>query len=82
MVSRALDVVRVVKHALFTPVRNFSGGNQQKIAVAKWLLAKAHVCCCTIRREDRCRHQDRNLPFIRRYTEAGGAVLLLLHRDS
>lgn len=76
MVLRALDVVRVVKHALFTPVRNFSGGNQQKIAVAKWLLAKTHVLLLY----DPTRGIDVGTKteiyqLIRRYADAGGAVL-------
>lgn len=76
MVSRALDVVKVAKRALFSPVRNFSGGNQQKIAVAKWLLTNTRVLLLY----DPTRGIDVGTKteiyhLIRRYSEAGGAVL-------
>ena len=76
MVLRALNVVRVVKHALFTPVRNFSGGNQQKIAVAKWLLARTRVLLLY----DPTRGIDVGTKteiyhLVRRYADAGGVVL-------
>jgi ribose transport system ATP-binding protein len=75
-VSRALDVVKVVRRALWSPVRNFSGGNQQKIAVAKWLLTNSRVLLLY----DPTRGIDVGTKteiyhLIRRYTEAGGAVL-------
>jgi ribose transport system ATP-binding protein len=76
MVSRALDVVKVISRAIFTPVRNFSGGNQQKIAVAKWLLANTRVLLLY----DPTRGIDVGTKaeiyhLIRRYAEAGGGVL-------
>jgi ribose transport system ATP-binding protein len=76
MVSRALDVVKVAKRALWSPVRNFSGGNQQKIAVAKWLLANTRVLLLY----DPTRGIDVGTKteiyhLIRRYSESGGAVL-------
>jgi ribose transport system ATP-binding protein len=76
-VSRVLDVVKVVKRALWSPVRNFSGGNQQKIAVAKWLLTNSRVLLLY----DPTRGIDVGTKteiyhLIRRYTEAGGAALL------
>jgi ribose transport system ATP-binding protein len=76
-VSRVLDVVQVVKRALWSPVRNFSGGNQQKIAVAKWLLTNSRVLLLY----DPTRGIDVGTKteiyhLIRRYTEAGGAALL------
>jgi ribose transport system ATP-binding protein len=76
MVSKALDGVRVAKRALWSPVRNFSGGNQQKIAVAKWLLADTRVLLLY----DPTRGIDIGTKteiyhLIRRYTDAGGAVL-------
>jgi ribose transport system ATP-binding protein len=72
-----LDVVRVVRRALWSPVRNFSGGNQQKIAVAKWLLTNSRVLLLY----DPTRGIDVGTKteiyhLIRRYAEAGGAVLL------
>jgi ribose transport system ATP-binding protein len=75
-VSRVLDVVKVVRRALWSPVRNFSGGNQQKIAVAKWLLTNSRVLLLY----DPTRGIDVGTKteiyhLIRRYTEAGGAAL-------
>jgi len=75
-VSRVLDVVKVVRRALWSPVRNFSGGNQQKIAVAKWLLTNSIVLLLY----DPTRGIDVGTKteiyhLIRRYAEAGGAVL-------
>jgi ribose transport system ATP-binding protein len=76
MVSKALDVVRVVKRAVWSPVRNFSGGNQQKIAVAKWLLTNTRALLLY----DPTRGIDIGTKteiyrLIRRYADAGGAVL-------
>ena len=75
-VSGALDVVKVVGRALWSPVRNFSGGNQQKIAVAKWLLTNSRVLLLY----DPTRGIDVGTKteiyhLIRRYADAGGAVL-------
>jgi ribose transport system ATP-binding protein len=42
-VDRAFAQVAVEHRALWTPVKSFSGGNQQKIAVAKWLLAQSRI---------------------------------------
>ena len=75
-VSRVLDVVKVVRQALWSPVRNFSGGNQQKIAVAKWLLTNSRVLLLY----DPTRGIDVGTKaeiyhLIRRYADAGGAVL-------
>jgi ribose transport system ATP-binding protein len=76
MVSRVLEVVKVAQRALWRPVRNFSGGNQQKIAVAKWLLANTRVLLLY----DPTRGIDVGTKteiyhLIRRYAESGGAVL-------
>ena len=76
MVANVLDVVKVVRRALWTPVRNFSGGNQQKIAVAKWLLTNSRVLLLY----DPTRGIDVGTKteiyhLIRRYADAGGAVL-------
>ena len=76
MVSRVLDVVKVARRALWSPVRNFSGGNQQKIAVAKWLLANTRVLLLY----DPTRGIDVGTKteiyyLIRRYSQSGGAVL-------
>jgi ribose transport system ATP-binding protein len=75
-VARVLDVVKVVRRALWSPVRSFSGGNQQKIAVAKWLLTDSRVLLLY----DPTRGIDVGTKteiyhLIRRYADAGGAVL-------
>ena len=42
-VARVMARLNVQMRALWTPVKAFSGGNQQKIAVAKWLFAESRV---------------------------------------
>ena len=42
-VSRVFGQLNVQMRALWTAVKAFSGGNQQKIAIAKWLLAQSRV---------------------------------------
>lgn len=42
-VARALAQVEVEPRALYTPVGAFSGGNQQKLVIAKWLLAESRI---------------------------------------
>ena len=42
-VKRVFDRVEVDHRALWTGVGSFSGGNQQKIAVAKWLFAESRI---------------------------------------
>ncbi len=42
-VERVFDRVEVDHRALWTRVGSFSGGNQQKIAVAKWLFAESRI---------------------------------------
>ena len=76
MVSGVLDQVSVARRALWTPVRNFSGGNQQKIAVAKWLLTNSRVLLLY----DPTRGIDVGTKteiyhLIRQYADYGGAVL-------
>ena len=41
--ARSFDLVQVDRRALWTRVGAFSGGNQQKIAIAKWLLAESRI---------------------------------------
>ena len=41
--KRVFDRVEVDHRALWTRVGSFSGGNQQKIAVAKWLFAESRI---------------------------------------
>jgi ribose transport system ATP-binding protein len=76
MVSNVLDEVSVARRALWSPVRRFSGGNQQKIAVAKWLLTNS----CVLLLYDPTRGIDVGTKteiyhLVRRYADAGGAVL-------
>jgi ribose transport system ATP-binding protein len=75
-VSRVLDTVQVQKRALYTRVSAFSGGNQQKIAIAKWLLAESAVMLMF----DPTRGVDVGTKheiyvLIREIAKAGGAVL-------
>jgi ribose transport system ATP-binding protein len=75
-VERALDLVQVVRRALWSPVREFSGGNQQKIVIAKWLLAGSRVLLLY----DPTRGVDVGTKaeiyrLVREFTNAGGAVL-------
>lgn len=75
-VSGVLDRVKVARRALWSPVRNFSGGNQQKIAVAKWLLTNSRVLLLY----DPTRGIDVGTKteiyyLMRRFADAGGAVL-------
>jgi len=42
-VDEVLDRLNVHPRALYKSVASFSGGNQQKIAIAKWLLARSKV---------------------------------------
>ena len=64
------------RRALWTRVGAFSGGNQQKIAIAKWLLAESRVLLLF----DPTRGIDVGTKnelyrLIRAYADAGGAVL-------
>ena len=75
-VGRALDMVQVDRRALHSPCNVFSGGNQQKIAIAKWLLAESRVLLMY----DPTRGVDVGTKaeiyaLMRSYAEAGGAVL-------
>jgi ribose transport system ATP-binding protein len=76
-VKRVFDLVDVDLRALWTRVGAFSGGNQQKIAIAKWLLAESRVLLLF----DPTRGIDVGTKseiyrLIRDYADAGGAVLL------
>jgi ribose transport system ATP-binding protein len=75
-VSLVLDTVQVQARALYTRVSAFSGGNQQKIAIAKWLLAESAVMLMF----DPTRGVDVGTKheiyvLIREFAKAGGAVL-------
>src|SRR5580704_14199717 len=76
-VEAIFERVDVDRRALWTRVGAFSGGNQQKIAIAKWLLAESRVLLLF----DPTRGIDVSTKnelyrLIRVYADAGGAVLL------
>ncbi len=75
-VSRVLDHVQVHPRALYTHAGAFSGGNQQKIAIGKWLLAESRILLMF----DPTRGVDVGTKhelyvLIREFADAGGAVL-------
>jgi ribose transport system ATP-binding protein len=75
-VAHAFETVDVDKRALWTPVKAFSGGNQQKIAIAKWLLAESRILLLF----DPTRGIDVGTKhelyvLMRAYAEAGGSIL-------
>ena len=75
-VARVLDLVQVDLRALHTACRVFSGGNQQKLAIAKWLLTENRILLMY----DPTRGVDVGTKaeiyvMIRAYARAGGAVL-------
>jgi ribose transport system ATP-binding protein len=75
-VETIFERVDVDRRALWTRVGAFSGGNQQKIAIAKWLLAESRVLLLF----DPTRGIDVGTKnelyrLIRAYADAGGAVL-------
>ena len=75
-VSAVLDEVGVEKRALWTRVGAFSGGNQQKIAIAKWLLAESRVLLLydpTRGIDVGTKHELYEL--MRAFADAGGAIL-------
>ena len=47
---RRAQRVQVDERALYARAGAFSGGNQQKIVLAKWIWPAAGCCCCSIRR--------------------------------
>lgn len=76
-VRGVMDIVQVQDRALFTRAGAFSGGNQQKIAIGKWLLAGSKIMLMY----DPTRGVDVGTKheiylLIHEFTEAGGAVLL------
>ena len=75
-VARALDSVEVDPRALYTEAGAFSGGNQQKIAIAKWLLTGGRVLLMfdpTRGIDVGTKHQL--YLMMRDFAAAGGAVL-------
>ncbi|MDQ0393958.1 sugar ABC transporter ATP-binding protein [Labrys monachus] len=75
-VARVFERVDVDRRALWTPVSAFSGGNQQKIAIAKWLLAESR--CLLLYDPTRgidVGTKNELYRLIRAFADAGGAVL-------
>ena len=75
-VSQVFNRVEVERRALWTQVSAFSGGNQQKIAIAKWLLAESRILLLF----DPTRGIDVGTKhelyvLMRSYAEAGGSIL-------
>ena len=75
-VDQALARVNVHPRALYKPVSSFSGGNQQKIAIAKWLLARSRILLMF----DPTRGVDVGTKeeiyeLMRRFADEGGAIL-------
>jgi ribose transport system ATP-binding protein len=76
-VAGVFQRVDVQERALWTRVGAFSGGNQQKIAIAKWLLAESRVLLLydpTRGIDVGTKHELYRL--MRQYVEAGGSILL------
>jgi len=75
-VARTFDLVQVDRRALWTRVGALSGGNQQKIAIAKWLLAESRILLLydPTRGIDVGTKHELYL-LMRRYASAGGAIL-------
>ncbi|WP_374653609.1 sugar ABC transporter ATP-binding protein [Dongia sp.] len=76
-VAAVFQRVEVADRALWTKASAFSGGNQQKIAIAKWLLAQSRVLLLydpTRGIDVGTKHELYRL--MREYAEAGGAILL------
>jgi ribose transport system ATP-binding protein len=74
--GRALEQVEVQARALYTPAGAFSGGNQQKLVIAKWLLAGSRVLLLfdpTRGVDVGTKHQIYLL--MRQFVDAGGAIL-------
>ena len=75
-VARVFNRLNVQMRALWTSVKAFSGGNQQKIAIAKWLFAQSRVLLLfdpTRGIDVGTKHEIYAL--IQQYAAAGGAVL-------
>ncbi len=75
-VDQVLAQVNVHPRALYRPCTSFSGGNQQKIALAKWLLAESRILLMydPTRGVDIGTKREIYL-FMRRFAERGGAIL-------
>ncbi len=75
-VDRVLERLQVHPRALYRPCASFSGGNQQKIAIAKWLLAESRILLLfdpTRGVDVGTKHEIYSL--VRQFADAGGAVI-------
>jgi ribose transport system ATP-binding protein len=75
-IERVLAQMEVHPRAVYKPCLSFSGGNQQKIAMAKWLLAQSRVWLMfdpTRGIDVGTKHQI--FVLMRAFAAAGGAVL-------
>jgi len=75
-ITDALAKMEVNPRALYKPCSSFSGGNQQKIAMAKWLLTQSRVWLMfdpTRGIDVGTKHQI--FVLMREFAKAGGAVL-------
>jgi len=76
-VQAAFDKVNVDRRAMWTPAKAFSGGNQQKIAISKWIVAQSRILLLF----DPTRGIDVGTKhelyvMMRNYAASGGAILL------
>lgn len=74
--AKAFEAVEVDERAQYLPVSAFSGGNQQKIAIAKWLVAQSRILLLfdpTRGIDVGTKHQLYNL--MSEFVSAGGAIL-------
>jgi ribose transport system ATP-binding protein len=75
-VDQVLERMQVHPRALYKPCSSFSGGNQQKIAIAKWLLAESSILLLfdpTRGVDVGTKHEIYML--MREFVESGGAIL-------
>ncbi|RVT85222.1 sugar ABC transporter ATP-binding protein [Rhodobacteraceae bacterium CCMM004] len=72
----AFDAVEVDDRAQYLPAGAFSGGNQQKIVIAKWLVAQSRVLLLfDPTRGIDVGTKEQLYRLLRDYADAGGAVL-------
>ncbi|RAI01609.1 sugar ABC transporter ATP-binding protein [Acuticoccus sediminis] len=74
--SKVFDLLSVTRGATYRPASAFSGGNQQKIALAKWLVAESRILLLfdpTRGIDVGTKHEIYEL--MRAFANAGGAIL-------
>jgi ribose transport system ATP-binding protein len=75
-VGEAFDAVEVVRSAIWATTGSFSGGNQQKIAISRWLVAESRILLLfdpTRGIDVGTKHELYQL--MRAYVAAGGSIL-------